>query len=124
MVGDKLNAALVLPDRRQIIAAEAWGDANEPWRRPVDDVWGVWSKSVIDQHLVVGTVILKPVEVEQTLIDQVGGLLALVLDDDRRGLVVNAQRVDASTVALPRRVLSGKKLHPEEGREMVLEQLL
>src|SRR5687768_8620225 len=66
----------------------------------------------------------QPVEVVQTLVDDVLVTPALVLNDDRRVVLVDAEGVDAAAMRLPGRVLRSEESNAKKGLAVFLDQAL
>src|SRR5690606_5713341 len=87
---------------------------------PLDLARRLLAVAVAHQQLEVAAVIDQPVEVEQPLIDDVLGALALVFDDDGIAVFIDAERIHAPTVGGDE--LGGEETHPEQGFQIALEQ--
>ncbi len=124
-VTDQVNAAPVLSHRVGVVAGEVAGNADQPRRAPQDLGRDRRSQSLTDQGAEGVPVRQEPGQVVQTLVDHAGVSAPLVLDDDRCTVLVDAQRIDAPTVAIAADdVLARQKPHAQHRVHVRLDEAL
>lgn len=97
-----------MADGWQVIAIEVLGDTDQARGRPVDLGRSLGSESLVDQQFELGPVVKQPLEIKDHLVDEDGGAAGFVFDDHGTGPLVDTKGVDAPTVILARRELSGE----------------
>ena len=128
-VADEPDVAIHLLDCVEIVFSEGAGDAVHRRRAPVYRVGDLLAELVEHQPPEVRTMIHEPVQVEQSLIDDVLVGVAFVLEHDRRVVLVNTEAVDPTGLVLvfPRMVDDVLRLQEpdaEEGLHVRLDELL
>ena len=66
----------------------------------------------------------QPIEVEESLIDDVLVRGPFILDDDRAAVLVDPERIDATAVGLSCSVFCGKEADAQEGFQVTLDKRL
>ena len=94
-------------DAEAICESEVGRDAQQARAAPLDPVGVVLAQLVHHQQAKIRLVIEQPVQIEQTLVDHVLIAVALVFDDYRTTVLVQAQRVDPPPVLVTGAVLGG-----------------
>ncbi|MGW2087527.1 hypothetical protein [Streptomyces sp. NPDC001880] len=82
----------------RVVVCESAGDADDPRSAPVDLPSGLVAELLAGQALELMVVIVKPPQVRESLVDDVLVAVALVLDDDRRAVLVQPQGIDPASV--------------------------
>ncbi|MCY1361734.1 hypothetical protein D9M69_484120 [compost metagenome] len=97
----------------QVVLGEVGGNADQPRRTPFDLIGGFLAVAVAHQQLEVAAMVHQPVQVEQALINHVLRTVALVFDDHRIAVLVEAQGIHAPAMAGD--ILGGEKAHAQQG---------
>jgi hypothetical protein len=123
-VADEFDIAWNLLDSILIVLGEIASDTKQSRIAPVNRLLHFGAKALQHQHLEVFAVVHKPIEIEQPLIDDVLIQGALVFQDDRTPVFVNAERIYTAAVHLASAVLGSEKAHAQQRFEMALDEQL
>ncbi|MEU7212616.1 acyl-CoA dehydrogenase family protein [Streptomyces sp. NPDC044989] len=123
-VADQVDRAPVLAHGVHVVAGEVAGDADQTRTAPQDLGRGRHPEPVADQVLELGTVVQQPGQVEQALVDHAGIRAALVLNDDRRAVLVQPERVDPAAVHRPGAVLARQEPDAQQRLHVRLDKAL
>lgn len=103
-----------------VVLREIAGDAEEARAGPVDELVAPPAECFQEEEFELGLVVEEPVEIVEALVDDVLVERPLVLDDDRKAVLVDAQGVDPPAVRLSGGVLAGQEGDAEERFEVLL----
>lgn len=107
-----------------VVAGEVAGDADQARSAPQNLGRGRRPEPDVDQVLELRPVVHQPGQVEQALIDHAGIRAALVLDDDRRAVLVQPERVDPASVHRAGAVLACQEPDAEQRLHVYLDEIL
>ncbi|MNV28662.1 hypothetical protein D3C71_1198620 [compost metagenome] len=123
-VADQFDIASNLLHSMLVIPCEVTGDTKQARCRPVDRVRDILTQPLHHQPLKLLAVIKQPIEIEQSLIDDVLIHRALVFNDDRRIVLIDAQRIDPPAMHGTGRMFASQKAHTKQSLKICLEHKL
>jgi hypothetical protein len=121
-IPNEFDTAVYLFNRMLVVAREVSSDAQEAWGRPLDSC--LTTESLSHECLELSLMVEQPVEIKQTLVDDVFTGRPFVLDDYRRAILIQPQGVDTATMLLPGGVLARQETDSEKDVQVLLDEVL